>query len=100
MRSGGIVGQNSPRPGDGVSWVVERPGQKARVHGARGGEEVQGWIIELQRARRFQVLEGRVGMDSGGWSDGLHGVGQVDVAGEEVVLGRLHVREGRARVDR
>ena len=45
-------------------------------------------------------MEGRVRMDSGGWSDGLHRMRKVEVAGEEVVLGRLHVRERRARVDR
>ena len=39
-------------------------------------------------------------MDSGGWSDGLHRMRKVEVAGEEVVLWRLHVWEGRARVDR
>ena len=100
MWSGGIEWENSPRPGNCVSWVIESPGKEAGVHGARGGEEVQGWIIELQRARRFQVLEGRVRMDSGGWSDGLHRMRKEEVAGEEVVLGRLHVREGRARVDR
>ena len=46
------------------------------------------------------MLEGRVWMYSGGWSDGLQRVRKVNVAGEEVVLGRLHVRERRARVDR
>ena len=45
-------------------------------------------------------MEGRVRMDSGGWSDGLHWMRKVEVAGEEVVLGRLHVRERRAGVDR
>ena len=39
-------------------------------------------------------------MDGGGRRDGLHRVRQVDIAGEEVALGRLHVREGRLRVDR
>ena len=46
------------------------------------------------------MLEGRVWMDGGGWSDGLQRVWEINVAGQEVVLGRLHVREGRARVDR